>query len=478
MGHDLAVGTLARADLYERLSAVRDGRLLPFTTPGHKRRVPFADDFLAQDVPLATGIEDREFSAGFLERAERAAALVWHGDHCRFSVSGSTHGNQALALTAAGPGEPVAVSRGLHKSLLTGLILSGAEPVWLYPDIEPEIGMPLQPAPGAVEAAVRGGARAVFLVEPTYFGVMADLERMRSAAGDAALVVDQAWGSHLGFDPRLPKMALDRGADAVVLSFHKTLPAFTQSSIAVIRKERIDRVRFDRAFDDLATTSPSAAILGSIDRCRAMLQTDGRALAGDLYENVRYLRDRMHALPGVTTLDLLLDGAASCDPTKLVIMTGRAGLSGYKIEDQLWDRGIPVEMSGPDYVVPLVTVADTRPDVEVLADELEAMVVAGTHAPAAPARWLSSWMTPCETALTPRAAFFSPYDTVDAKHAVGRIAWESVVPYPPGIPAIVPGEVITASVMEGLREAQATGARLAYMADATLNTLRVVRTAA
>ena len=465
-----------RPELYEEFVSVRSAALTTFTTPGHKRRSALADDFLRYDVPLATGVEDRKFTRRLLETAEAKAARLWGGDHCRFGVSGSTQGNQALMLAVTKPGENVAVTRALHKSLLAGLVLSGANPNWLYPDVDEQTGLPLQISSDDVAAAAEAHPTAVFLVDPTYFGVVADLEAVRTAAGKSTpIVVDQAWGSHLGFHQAVPKGGLCRGADAVVISLHKTAASFTQASMTVIDKSAIDIVAFDHAFDLLATTSPSAAILASIDRTRALLEAEGERLLGDVCALAGELRERVNAIPGVTTLDRLLEPDAILDPTKVVIFTNDAGVRGYDLEDDLWERDIRLEMSERDFIVPLLTIADTGREIDLLVKELERAIDCRRSRPTRIASHQSGWFTRTEAAMTPREAFFSEHDTVDIAAANGRIAWETVVPYPPGIPAIVPGEVITRAVLDGLQGAHAAGARLAYCTDPSLGAIRVVR---
>jgi arginine decarboxylase len=177
------------------------------------------------------------------------------------------------------------VARNLHKSLLMGLVLAGLEPVWAHPSVDPGTGLALTVPVSEIERALTDApdARAVFLVEPSFFGVVGDIARTSALAHAAGIpvIVDQAWGSHLGFHPDVPPTALSQGADAEVVSTHKTLAAFTQSSLLLARSGVIDLARLDEAFDALNTTSPSAAIYGSIDRMRRRMARDGEELVGE-----------------------------------------------------------------------------------------------------------------------------------------------------------------------------------------------------
>lgn len=275
------------------------GRADPFTIPGHKQRLDLVGDVVAGDVPLFAGLDTMSQAHGVLAAAEARAARLWGADVCRFSVGGSTHGNQALALAVGAPGDRVIVSRTLHRSLLLGLVLAGLTPVWVRPDVD-DLGMPRGIPPRALTdaLALTPDAVAVFIGDPSYVGTLTDIEglaavahahrgsRARGGADGIPLVVDAAWGAHFGFHPALPGHALARGADALVTSAHKTLPAWSQGALVLARTERIDPARLAAAVDATATTSPSGAILASIDASRALVERDGPALLGDLLEQV------------------------------------------------------------------------------------------------------------------------------------------------------------------------------------------------
>ena len=450
-----------------------DGRITPFTTPGHKRAPHLADDLLRLDLPLSAGADDLHLRRDVLGRAERLAAELWGADYCRFCLNGSTQGNEALALALGAPGQRVVVSRSLHASVLAGLVLSGLEPVWVRPDVDAETGLALRiPAERVGEAlAAAPDARGVFLVEPNFVGMLSDLlaisELCRTA--DLPLVVDQAWGAHLGFHPELPPHALAVGADALVTSAHKTLAAFTQGAYLLARAGRLDLARLGESFDLLHTTSPSAAILASLDRARRLMAVDGRALLERTLRLAREFRERVAGVEGLVVL-------ATDDPTKLVLALPGTGADGLEVDADLFGEGIRIELANRDTLVPLLTIGDTEETVERLADALLRSLERRRGEPRAASGASAVWSVAPEIASSPRTAFFAPRETVPAAAAVGRVAAETVAPYPPGIPAIAPGEVVTRALLESLREAAAAGTRLAYCADPTLATLQVVAT--
>lgn len=201
----------------------------PFTIPGHKHRLDLVGDVVAGDVPLYGGLDTMKLSAGVLAEAQARAAHLWGADVCRFSTGGATHANQALALAVGGEGKTVVVSRTLHRSLLLGLVLAGLTPVWVRPETDAITGLPLGVAPESVAAALAAHpeASAVFVGDPSYVGTIGDVQGLAQAAHahDVPLIVDAAWAAHFGFHPDLPPHPLQCGADAMVTSAHKTLPA-------------------------------------------------------------------------------------------------------------------------------------------------------------------------------------------------------------------------------------------------------------
>ena len=266
------------------------GELTPMSVPGHKQRQDLVGPVVAGDAPLYGGLDTIKHADVLRAEGEARAARLWGAGWCRFSVAGSTHGNQALALAVGSPGQEIIVTRILHRSLLLGLVLAGLRPVWVRPEMDPASGLPGAVAVDTVRAALRAHpcACAVYLGEPSYVGTIGDLSGHATAAHEAGvpLVVDAAWAAHLGFHPDLPPHAIEAGADAMVTSAHKALPAYTQGALVLARTERLDAARLDRAFDATHTTSPTGSIMASIDAARALLARDGKDLCGRLLRSV------------------------------------------------------------------------------------------------------------------------------------------------------------------------------------------------
>jgi lysine decarboxylase len=453
-------------------AAAERGDLTPMCTPGHKQRHDLTGAVVAGDTPLYGGVDTIKHADTLLAEAESRAALLWGADWCRFSVAGSTHGNQALALAVGSPGQEAIVTRCLHRSLLLGLVLAGLRPVWVLPERDPDTGLPGAVAVRTVRDALAAHpeACAVFLGDPSYVGTTGDLAGHADAAHEAGvpLIVDAAWAAYLGFHPDLPAHAIAAGADGMVTSAHKALPASTQGALVLARTQRLDRARLDRAFEATHTTSPAGAIIASIDASRALLARDGKQLCAKLLRLVATARRRLAEVPGVAVLE-----GPGVDPAKLVVLLAGAGADGYAVEADLIAAGMPVELGDRDMIIPIVTLADTEDTVARFTGTLAAAIERHRGPPRRPEP-SAAWSVSPRMAIPPREAFFSPNETVVADVAAGRISAELVAPYPPGIPVLAPGEVITGEALAALRTARAQGGRIAYAADPTLATFQVI----
>ncbi|HEX2704925.1 MAG TPA: hypothetical protein VHM65_04140 [Candidatus Lustribacter sp.] len=444
----------------------------PFTIPGHKGRSDLVGSVVAGDVPYYAGLDTMKVERGVLATAQSRAAALWGADLARFSTGGSTHGNQALALALASPGDEVVVQRTVHRSVFLGLVLAGLDPVWVSPQVDAGTGVPLGVPAEVVRAALAAhpSARAVLLGDPSYVGTTGDVAGAAAAAHAAGvpLVVDAAWAAHFGFHPGLPAHAIALGADAMVTSAHKMLPAYSQAALVLTRGPRIDRARLDAAVEATATTSPAGAILASIDAARALLARDGAQLLGRLLPLVAEARERLGAVPGVRVLH-----GPRVDPAKLVVLLAGSGADGVAVERDLIAAGMPVELADRDLLIAIVTMADTAATVSELVERLVSSIEhhRGAPRPTVPA---AVWSVAPEQVVSPREAFFAPKVALTIRDAVGRVSGELVAPYPPGVPVLAPGERVTGESVDALLTAREAGTRIAYAADPTLATLLVL----
>ncbi len=484
----------SRTPYVDAMLAYRARGFTAFHTPGHKLgagapeklRLLLGAPALDIDVAMAGGVEDTRESTRLIHLAEEYAAEAWGADRCHFLVNGSTSGMHALVLTLAGPGDTLIVPRNAHKSLQAALIYSGAMPHYLVPKVDEDWGIPMNIPVGEAERALAScpRARALFVTSPTYNGLAAELPGLATLTHAAGLpfIVDQAWGPHLRFCRALPVDAMTAGADACVVSTHKLLSGITQSAILLARDGRLNLARLDTMVKMTQSTSPQTLMYGSIDAARQQMATAGEALWSRAVELADWARERVNELTGVRCLGrevLEWEGVAAFDPTRLTVTALALGHSGYELEAILRDDyAIAVEAADPISIILNVTHGDTREDVTRLVDALRdyaARFADAGGAAAAAARWLRL-RPPAFTrqAMTPRDAFFAAAVALPLEDCAGHISAELITPYPPGIPVLGPGELVSDEIVAYLREAGAVHLKVHGAEDPSLRTLRVV----
>jgi lysine decarboxylase len=462
-----------------------------FHVPGHKGgpgadpglRHAIGDDALALDLPQdIEGIDVGPAPTPY-ERAEELAAEAYGAARTWFLTNGATQGNHALCLALAGPGRSVVLQRNSHASLIDGLVLSGGIPTFVAPEVEEGLGM----AHGVTADALAGAltlapeADAAFVVSPTYYGMAADVAALAEVAHAAstALVVDQAWGPHFGFHPGVPPSALALGADAVLTSTHKIVGSLTQSAMLHLGPGgRVDEDRLARAVRLVRSTSPSALLLGSLDAARRQLAVHGEALLERTLHAAGLAVAAIDAVPGVRVIgdDVVgLPGVAARDPLRIVIDVRGTGCTGYEVAAALVAAyDVKVELAAHAVIVlvlgldqPVVALERFAHDFEVIVRRIGRPGEIGS-VPGAPAG------TAGTAAVSPRDAFLGPSEAVPVAEAIGRISCEAIAGYPPGIPALLPGDRIAADVVAYLRELVDVGARLHGASDPTFRTLFVL----
>lgn len=444
-----------------------------FAIPGHKRREHLSDPSSAYDRPLELSGDLTRPSIATLQAAETLAAQAWGVPFARFSVNGSSACNQAALTAVSRPGDTVIVSRAAHKSVLQGFIYSGATPVWLSPRLDPATGLPGPLSVDQVAEALRSHPQttAVMVGSPNYVGGVEDVAALAAVAHShgAALIVDAAWGAHFGWHPDLPTHPLALGADVMITSTHKTLPAHTQTALLMARGDYVDLERLNRTFDGTQTTSPAASLVASIDFARALLQERGEELIGSALLATQHARGTLRSIPGLEVLT-----GRGFDPLKLVILTAGAGIDGRLVQADLRAEGVDLETANRDMLIPQVTMVDDADTVSDLLGPLMRSLLAHAGEPrqAQPVRL---WNVEADVVMTPQEASYSDVEIVAWSECEGRICAETVAPYPPGVPVLAPGERVTRPAREALRAAQEAGVPIAFAADASLATLRVLR---
>lgn len=478
-----------QAPLLEGVRAFQRQGIVPFSTPGHKLglgadaelRETFGAAVLQSDIPLGGGVGDTHFGGETLRVAEALAADAWGADRSFFLLNGSSAGNHAFLLATVRPGDKVIVSRDLHKSLLVALILTGAVPVYLAPRLHPELHVGLGITADQVAAALdeHPDAKLVALVSPSYCGVPSDLAGIAAVAHARGVPVhvDEAWGPQFHFHPSLPPSAMSSGVDGAVTSTHKVLGSLTQAAILNVRAGLVDLDRIRTAVGMVQTTSPSVLILASIDTTRRQMALHGEAMLERTIALATDALRKLQVLPGISVLDADQLGVEAFDLTKLVVDVDALGITGYQAEDALRNRfGVGPEMSDLVGLVFLITIGDTQESIDRLVNAFATLSQEHYRGGQRQTGLRSSGavVAPGVQAMTPRDAFFAPSREIPLEAAGGEISTELVIPYPPGIPVLAPGEVITAEKIRYLREGAAHGMYLSGPADPALTTIRVV----
>lgn len=478
-----------RAPLLEGIQQFHKLGIVPFSTPGHKLGQgadaelieTFGSQALRSDIPLGGGISDTHFHGEPLRIAEALGADAWGSERCYYLLNGSSAGNHAVMLATIRPGDTVIVARDLHKSLLVAMILSGANPVYISPALHPDLNVGLGITSTQVAEALdrHPNAKLVALVSPSYCGISSDLKAIAAVAHARGVPVhvDEAWGPQFHFHPDLPTSAMASGIDSAVISTHKVLGSLTQAAVLNLQGSLLDYDRIRTTLGMVQTTSPSVLILASIDAARRQMALHGQALLTRTIALARDARRRLQAIPGVSVLDGDQLGVAEFDLTKLVVDVDGLGLTGYEVEDALRNRfGVGPEMSDLMSLVFLITIGDSPESIDRLVGAFETLSREHYTGAARSADLRSSGIAvaPARLAMTPRDAFFARSRAVPLAAAMGEISAELVIPYPPGIPVLAPGEVITEEKVAYLRAGASRGTYISGPADPSLKTINVV----
>ncbi|WP_290052576.1 aminotransferase class I/II-fold pyridoxal phosphate-dependent enzyme [Amycolatopsis solani] len=480
----------SKAPVLDALRDYRDAGFVPFNAPGHKQgrgvdqrvlNVVGADVF-ASDVIALNGLDDRLMRHGVLAEAQKLMADAVGADHTFFSTCGSSLSVKSAVLAVAGPHEKLLIPRHVHKSVVSGLIVSGVEPVWVRPRWDAEQRMTHPPGPREyLEAYERApDVKGALMVTPTDYGTCGDIRAVADACHERGipLIVDEAWGAHLPFHDDLPPWGMFAGADVCVTSVHKMGAAVEQSSVFHLQGDLVDPNVLKAREDLLGTTSPSSLVYAALDGWRRQMAEQGRELLTAALELVGSVRARLTGM-GLTVLHDEFLGpelAASVDPFKVVVDLRPLGISGYQAADWLRDhRKVTVGLSDHRRIVALFNHSDDEQTAEVLISALDALLEAAPEFPAPPVIEIPP---PEEfelrTAMLPRDAFFGRVEQVPVDEAPGRVAAEMITPYPPGAPAVLPGEVLTKPILDYLRSGLDAGMELPDPADSELKTVRVV----
>lgn len=421
---------------------------------------------------------------GVILEAQQLAAAAFGAEQTWFLANGSTCGIEAAILATCGPGERLILPRNAHSSAISGLILSGAVPVYVSPVYSRDWDMALGVEPAAIAAALLAhpDAKAVLLVSPTYYGICSELEEIATLthAHGIPLIVDEAHGPHFAFHPDLPQSALAAGADIAIQSAHKVLSAFTQSALLHMQSDRINRHRLSQSLQLTQSTSASYLLLGSLDAARHQMATAGFSRMAQTLALADLAYAGLSDLPGLRVLQAGFVEFKSLgfggDRTRLTVDVSSLGLTGFAADEILHAQGITAELPALRHLMFIVSLGNTAADIDQLISGFkqlcESSPLERVPLPDIPELHIveGNVLPP----LSPRQAFFAPKASIPVEQAVGHICAETICPYPPGIPALLPGEVISAGAIAHLQTIRRSGGTLTS-SDPHLKTILVVK---
>ena len=471
------------APIAEAMQKYSSDGAIAFHTPGHKQGLGahkilknlITSEGLRQEVSLMEELDDLHSPQTCIKDAEFLAAKLFHADEVLFFVNGTTSAIQAMILGTLKPNDLVFIPRNSHRSVMSGIILSGAIPIFLPVDFDENLKIPLNLKLETLKQAIQKfpQAKALILTSPNYYGVAADLKKISELLHKSKmlLLVDEAHGAHLQFNKNLPVSAMDGGADLSAQSTHKVLGSLTQTSMLLIKKKFIDAEKIRRAASLLQTTSPNQLLLASLDISRLQMAEVGEEKIFNVIELSKKLRAEINLIEGLKTFDTVKN--FQLDLLKVTVNVEELGLTGIDAEKILRrDLKIQCELSDAANLLFLITYADNAEIVSKLVEGLKKL-----------SSYRKKFLLPIlknispqkisVAEISPREIFFASSESINLEKAEGKICAEEITFYPPGIPVLNPGEVITAEILHYIREMKKIGVKIIGASDTELETIKI-----
>ncbi len=473
--------------LLEAMYKAKERGIIPFDVPGHKKsnKIKELVDFLGEralgfDFNSFKDIDSLNHPEGVIKKSEELAAEAFGADHAFFIVNGTSQAIQVMILSVCKPKDKIILPRNIHKSIINSLILCNAIPVYIQPEIDDDYNF----ATGiGVEKTIKTikdnpDAKAIFLINPTYYGMCSELSEIIEFAHQygLAVLVDEAHGAHFKFHPSMPNSAMECGADMSAVSLHKTGGALTQSSILLLNTRTISKDIVEKTLNLFTTTSASYLLMTSLDIARKNLAINGEEQLGEVLNMVRCAKDEINKIGGYSAYGRELvgkPGIYDIDELKLGIRVSDLGITGFEIYDKLYNEyNIQVELADTHNILAITSVGDTKTNMDKLVSALRDIKEKLPQK-----KELDIEKIPFKNpkvVITPREAFYSNKKFIPIENAVGKIIAESVMIYPPGIPILVPGEEITQDIVKYVQFLKNKHAKLSDMSDKKLDNFLVV----
>lgn len=478
-----------RTPLFSALKQHAARNPIQFHIPGHKKGAGMNDEFkqfigpgaLSIDLINIAPLDDLHQPSGVIQEAQALAAEAFGADYTFFSVQGTSGAIMTMIMSVCSPGDKIIVPRNVHKSVMSAIIFAGAKPIFISPEMDARLGIAHGISTQTVRKALElhPDAKGLLVINPTYFGLCANLQEIVELAHDfdIPVLVDEAHGVHVHFHDDLPMSAMQAGADMAATSVHKLGGSLTQSSVLNMRAGRINPKRVQAIISMLTTTSTSYLLLASLDTARKNLALNGKSMAEHALRLAAQARTAINQLPGLYCFGEEILGTEATfdfDPTKLTVHVAKLGLTGYEVEQWLRETyNIEVELSDLYNILCLITPGDDEETIGLLIDALDKLT---KQFPAGDKSNQVKVKVPeiPQLSISPRDAFYADTEMIPLREAAGRIIAEFIMVYPPGIPILLPGEVISQENIDYIIEHLEVGLPVQGPEDKTIEYVKVI----
>ncbi len=476
----------SRAPIYEALERFRSMRVVPFDVPGHKRgrgnpelAQLLGEKCVGMDVNSMKPLDNLCHPVSVIREAEELAAQAFGAAHAFLMVGGTTSAVQSMVLSSVKRGEKIILPRNVHRSVMGAMVLCGAVPVYVNPECDERLGIPLGMSVGGVREAIRRhpDAKAILVNNPTYYGICSNLRAIVALAHEHGMLclADEAHGTHFYFSDQLPVPAMEAGADMAAVSMHKSGGSLTQSSL-LLAGPGVNAGYVRQIINLTQTTSGSYLLLGSLDIARRNLAQRGREEFERVAALAEYARREINAIGGYYAFSRELvngDSVYDFDVTKLSVNTLETGLAGIEVYDLLRDEyDIQAEFGDLANLLAYLSIGDRPREIERLVSALSEIKRRFGRPGAVLMK--QEYMEP-QVAVSPQEAFYAPKESLPIENTGGRVCSEFVMCYPPGIPILAPGERITEGILEYIRYAKDKGCSMTGPEDADILRLNVLK---
>ena len=477
-----------------------------FYAPGHKQgqginskiKHLIGKEVFQADLPELPELDNLFAPEGVIEASQKLAAATFGAAQTWFLINGSTCGITAAILATCGTGDKIILPRNIHQSAIAGLVLSGAIPIFINPQYDADEGLAHNVTPEALKQTLKEhpDTKAVMMLHPTYQGVCCDLKAIAEITHqyNIPLLVDEAHGAHFAFHHDLPPSAMSVGADLTVQSTHKVLSAMTQASMLHIQGNRVSDRRISKALQLVQSTSPNYLLLASLDAARQQMASKGKELMNKTIALATEARNRLAEIPNISILQPKIQpGCQHFDPTRLTINVSKLGITGFEADEILHHKlGVTCELPLLQHLTFIISLGNTTEDIQKLiqacqtlssstrsksSTQLKLPVIPSavmSYAFAKQVRRTQRYPLGHLSSFAPRDAYFAPTETVPISQASDRVCAELICPYPPGIPLLMPGEIITTEAINYLKQVLAAGGTITGCNDPSLKTIQIL----